>query len=76
MSDTQTTVLLVGAVVALARAIEWLAKAGMKPHKTNGSSGQQSPAYWELTIGNIVEKKLTDHESKVREIIRQELERK
>jgi hypothetical protein len=82
MSDTGTTALLVGLAVALARAIEWLARAVIaKPHgKANGSSGAQSPEYWKLEIGDIVERRIheamTGRNEEIRRIIREEIQRK
>jgi hypothetical protein len=47
MNDTQTTVVLVGAVVALARAIEWLAKATIAKSKDKNGNAKLAG----LTVG-------------------------
>ena len=47
-----------------------------KHHEENGHSGEKPASYWELKIGEIVHKKLIEHEACVRQIIREELDRK
>jgi len=59
MSDLTTTTILIGAVVALARAIEWLAKASMNPRPRDGNgkvlnkAGERSTEEWEGKMRDI-----------------------
>lgn len=54
MTDLTQNGLLVTMTVALAKAVEWLAKALTK-RSSNGASGQKSVEFWEKRMGDIVE---------------------
>lgn len=76
MADLTPTAGLIALGIAMAEAIKWLARSLAHKQGENGASGQKSASWWELKIGEIVENKLEAHEAKLREIIRQEMERK
>lgn len=82
MSDLQTTTLLVGLAVALARAVEWLAKASLKKNERNGNGSKSAGLTaneWKSTIKEIVKDALEETQSErnetLRQIIRDELRR-
>jgi hypothetical protein len=80
MLDPLTQQLGIGgavAVVLVATVMKFLPAfmAALKSQNgKNGSAGQKDPSYWTLEFGRIINEKLKEHESKVREIIRQELD--
>lgn len=79
MADLTPTAGLIALGIALAESVKWLARSiAQKPRHEgeNGSSGLKPASWWELKIGEIVERKLEAHESRLKEIIREEIDRK
>lgn len=75
MSDLQTTTLLVGLAVALARAVEWLAKASLKRNGNGSKSAGLTAQEWRNEIRQAVKDMLFETAPKRHEDLEELMEK-